>query len=305
MYRSAEHARPHPFSSIGSVQVTTITNPKRLPFHQFLQEELQKQIDPRLLPRRLRRLGTVAILWLHPSIVSFQSQIGQAVLKYDSRIQSVLKRTDAISGPYRRPALELIAGSENTNTVFRENKVVFHLDPMKVMFSVGNKAERLRMSKLGAGEFVVDMFAGIGQFALPIAVHARPKIIHAIEWNPDAYRYLCMNIDANKVTDFVKPHFGDTSQLAPKIAQGQANRVLMGLIQGTTRYLKQGLSCVSPTGILHIHEISSKQDRGFEVFSMLQDIAHSMSRHVELLQTRAIKTYNPKLTHFVLDVQVN
>ena len=283
----------------------TITNRRRLPFHKFLQKELKEKLDPDFLPRRLRRLGRVAILWLHPSVVQFQNQIGEAVLQYDSRIHSVLRRTAAISGPYRRPAVELIAGSTDTDTQFRENGVVFHLDPMKVMFSLGNKAERIRMSRLGTGEYVVDMFAGIGQFSLPMAIHAQPRIIQAIEWNPDAYHYLSQNIEANKVTNVVKPHFGDAGQLAPKIAQGQADRVVMGLIQGTTRYLKQGLLCASPGSILHIHEVSPKNERGNEVLLMLQATARSMSLGVELIQVHEIKTYNPKLTHFVLDVQVS
>jgi tRNA wybutosine-synthesizing protein 2 len=285
--------------------VETITKRRRLPFRQFLQQELKDEVNPEFLPRRLRRLGHVAILWLHPSVVHFKNQIGEAVLRYDPRIQSVLRRTAAISGPYRQPAVELIAGSPNTDTKFRENSVVFHLDPMKVMFSIGNKAERVRMSRLGSGECVVDMFAGIGQFSLPMAVHAQPRIIYAIEWNPDAFHYLSQNIEANKVKNIIDPHFGDSGQLAPKVAQGQANRVLMGLIQGTTSYLKQGLLCLSPGGILHIHEISPKEEKGAEVLVKLRDIARSMSFEITLLQVHAIKTYNPKLTHFVLDLQVN
>jgi tRNA G37 N-methylase Trm5 len=78
----------------------------------------------------------------------------------------------------------------------------------------------------------------------------------------------------------------------------------MGLIQGTARYLKQGLLCVSPGGILHIHEVSPKNRQGAEVFSLLRETARSMNLGVELLQIHAIKTYNPQLTHFVLDVQV-
>ena len=286
------------------IRVKTITNRRRLPFHQFLQNRLKDQIEPELLPRRLRRLGHVAILWLDPAAIRFKKQIGEVVLQYDSRIQSVLLRTAAISGPYRQPAVELIAGSTNTATKFRENGVTFHLDPMKVMFSVGNKAERARMSQLGSDECVVDMFAGIGQLSLPMAVHSQPQIIHTIEWNPDAFHYLSLNIKANKVSHIVKPHFGDSGLLAPKIAQGEANRVLLGLIQGTTHYLKQGLLCVSPGGILHIHEVGPKKQQGAEVFSLLQKTARSMNLGVELLQIHTIKTYNPQLTHFVLDVQV-
>lgn len=277
----------------------------RTTYYQFLKTRLGAQIHPKLLPRRLRILGHVALLWLDPQIEQHKKLIGETTLRYSPEIRSVLRRTAAISGPFRQPAVELIAGSPDTETVFRENKVVFHLDPMKVMFSVGNKAERLRMSKLGNDEFVVDMFAGIGQFSLPMAVHAKPRIIHAIEWNTDAFHYLKQNIQANNVSKRFQPHFGDTGQLAPRISQGRADRVIMGLIQGTMRYLKQGVQCVRPGGMMHIHEIGPKEDMATDLLSALQKIALPMKRQVDLVRTGMIKTYNPRYNHFVLDIQLN
>jgi tRNA wybutosine-synthesizing protein 2 len=277
---------------------------RRKTFFQFLQVELGDQIAPDLLPRRLRILGHVGILWLHPQLEVFKELIGQTTLEYDKKIKSVLRRTDAITGPYRQPAVELIAGLPETETVFRENRVVFHIDPMKVMFSVGNKAERLRMSQLGSGEFVVDMFAGIGQLSLPMAVHAQPKIIHAIEWNPDAFNYLEQNIQANKVSKIMIPHFGDTGTITPTICKGQADRVIMGLIQGTEKYLQQGIECLQPGGIMHVHEIGPKETSGAHLILKMQNRTSSMNLSLELLESRTIKTYSPRYNHFVLDVRI-
>ena len=281
-----------------------IANHRHIRFSQFLQKRLGAKIPPDLLPRRLRILGHVAILWLNPKIVEYRNLIGNTVLEYDSKIRSVLRRTAAISGPYRQPAVELIAGSPNTETVFKENNVIFHLDPMKVMFSVGNKTERLRMSQLGSDELIIDMFAGIGQFSIPMAVHACPRLIHAIEWNPDAFHYLSQNIKANRVHDVVHPHLGDTGIVTPKLGQGIADRVLMGLIQGTTKYLEQGILCLKPGGTMHIHEIGFKNDLKTKLLTILEKTASSLNRQVKLLIMNTIKTYNPSFDHFVLDVQV-
>lgn len=271
-------------------------------YYQFLQTRLEDKIPPELLPRRIRILGHVAILWLNPQIVKHKKLIGETTLEYNHKIQSVIRRTDAIAGPYRQPAVELIAGSQETETVFRENKVVYHIDPMKVMFSVGNKTERLRMSQLGSDEFVIDMFAGIGQLSLPMAVHAKPRVIHAIEWNPDAYQYLQQNIQANKVTETYTSHFGDTSLITPGI--GKADRVIMGLIQGTDMYLEQGVQCLRSGGIMHIHEIGPKERMETELLMKIEKVAALTDRRVELRNTRMIKTYSPRYNHFVLDVQL-
>jgi tRNA wybutosine-synthesizing protein 2 len=259
--------------------VNIIPRRHRKTYHQFLQSALGEHIPAEFLPRRIRILGHVAILWLDPKIVDYKEQIGEITLEYSPKIQSVLRRTEAIAGPFRQPGVELIAGSPETETMFKENQVIFHLDPMKVMFSVGNKTERLRMSKLGTKEFVVDMFA--------------------------AFYYLKRNIEANKVSEILKPHFGDTQLIAPQLGQRKADRVIMGLIQGTDLYLKEGIQCVRPGGVMHIHEIGPKGDMENELLHKLETMGSSMNRNIELVESRLVKTYNPRYNHFVLDVQVN
>ncbi len=277
----------------------------RRTFIQFLQEQLGDIIPDYLLPRRLRIYGHVAVLWLKPEALSFKEVIGLKVLEYDSRIRSVLRRTDAISGPFRKPALELIAGSSETETMLSENGCIFHIDPMKVMFSLGNKAERERMSRLGTGELVVDMFACIGQFTIPIAVHASPRLIHAIEWNPEAFHFLERNIQENRVKGIVTPHQGDADKLAVEVSQGKADRVIMGLIQGTTRYIEKGITCLRPGGVLHFHETCPRPRAIIAASKIIENTAKEMDREVRILSARIIKPYNPQNDHVVLDVQVD
>lgn len=274
-------------------------------FYQFLCQKLGDSVAHDSLPRRLRILGHVAVLWLEPEAIPAKARIGHAVLDFDSKVRSVLRRTAPISGPFRQPAVELIAGDAHTETAFRENHCTFHLDPMKVMFSIGNKAERTRMSQLGAGELVIDMFAGIGQFSIPMAVHARPRLIHAIEWNPDAFHYLQQNIEANRVAHLVSPHLGDTGILAPQIAQGNADRVLMGLIQGTPRYFNQAIACLHAGGILHVHEIGPRQDAVGRTADLLERAAQKEGRQATLLATRTVKTFSPGWNHFVIDARID
>ncbi len=277
----------------------------RRSFFKFLQQRLGDKIPDTLLPRRLRLYGHVAVLWLDPKILSQSEVVGKTVLEYDSRIHSVLRRTNPISGPFRQPALEVIAGSHETETVFSENRCTFHIDPMKVMFSLGNKAERERMSKLGTNEVVVDMFAGIGQFTIPMAVHASPQVIHAIEWNPDAFHYLQRNIRSNRVNDIVTSHQGDAAIIAPDVAQNQSDRVLMGLVQGTVQYINQGIVCLRPGGVLHYHEICPRPDACAIAAKQVERAAQQLDRKVRILNARVIKSYNSQSDHVVLDIQVD
>ena len=64
------------------------------------------------------------------------------------------------------------------------------------------------MSKVGGNEKVLDMFSGIGQLCIPMAVHANPQSICAIELNSIAYGYLKENITLNNVGSIVRPILG-------------------------------------------------------------------------------------------------
>ena len=91
-----------------------------------------------------------------------------------------------IHGQKREPEVELLYG-DSTETIHKENYCKFKLDVAKVMWSKGNTNERKRMSTLPEDdEVIIDMFAGIGYFTVPMAVHSNPKKIYAIEINPNS-----------------------------------------------------------------------------------------------------------------------
>ena len=202
-----------------------------------------------LIPRGWFLLGEVIVVKIHPDLTAYEHQIGQALLDFYPRCCTVLA-DDGIFGTFREPVRRAIAGNK-TQTVHKENKVIFNLDASLVMFSPGNLMERIRMSRFGKGEYVVDMFAGIGYFTLPMAVHSRPRKIMAIELNPNAYHYLCQNVLQNHVEEIVEPVLGDCAKVTP---EGVADRVVMGMVQVTDQYLQKGISALRPGGILHYHQ---------------------------------------------------
>ncbi len=102
-------------------------------------------------------------------------------------------------------------------------------------------------------ETVVDLFAGIGYFTLPIAVYSRPKKIVACEINPVAFDYLCANVVLNHVSSIVEPRFGDNREIAPKDC---ADRVILGYLHDSQDFLPIAFACLkNHIGVLHYHEL--------------------------------------------------
>lgn len=264
----------------------------------FLRDTLTgDEID--LLPRGWAILGDVITVKIHPGLDPYQHRIGAALLSIYPRCKSVL-RDFGIEGQLREPRRRIIAGS-GTETVHIENGVKFKLDARRVMFSPGNMHERIRMSRLGHDDLVVDMFAGIGYFTLPMAVHSRPRKIIAIELNPVAYGYLQENIRLNHVEDVVEPRLGDCTDKTP---QGIADRVVMGFVGTTDRYLQTGIRALRPGGVLHYHQTVPSWLYPDLLVNDISRAAKDLGRQAEILRCVRVKKYSPGVLHAVVDARI-
>ncbi|MDD5616381.1 MAG: class I SAM-dependent methyltransferase family protein [Candidatus Methanoperedens sp.] len=253
--------------------------------------------DKKLLPSGWQLLGDVIIVTLHEELEPRKYDIAQALLSMYPGCRTVLLDR-GISGRMRQPMRELIAG-DKTETIHRENGCQFRLDAMQIMYSQGNLAERKRMSGYGRSEVVVDMFAGIGYFSIPMAVHSKPLQIYAIEINPVSFGYLKENIRLNRVENIIEPVEGDCALFTPR---GIADRVIMGYFDAHP-YLENGISALVHGGILHYHEAvpEAVEDRPV---NRIVEAAGKLGRKVEIIEARRIKKYAPGVWHVVVDAKI-
>lgn len=213
-------------------------------------------------------------------------------------VKTIMK-VDHIQGTKREPVYDVLYGSD-TETVNKENKCLFKLDLSKVMWSKGNVNERLRIAKLVRdGETVLDMFAGIGYFSIPIGVHANASKIISIEINPNSHYYLCENIKLNKC-DNITPVLGDCLVETPNY---KADRILMGYVKTTHHYLKVAVDSLNKGGIIHYHETVPEKLIESRPISRIKQAAGD--RDVELLKINKIKKYAPGVEHVVIDALID
>ena len=254
--------------------------------------------EKKLLPRGWQILGKIIIVSLNENLEHRKKEVGEALLSLYPRCKTVLLDR-GIRGRMREPDREIIAGNR-TETIHKENNCFFKLDAMRVMFSQGNLAEKKRMSKRGKDETVVDMFAGIGYFSIPMAVHSKPKKIISIEINPVSFGFLKENITLNKVGNIIEPIAGDCAKATPC---GIADRVIMGYLDGH-EYLTQGISSLLPGGILHYHEAVPEAIEQRPVERILE-VSKEHGRSAQIIGLHRIKKYAPGVWHVVVDARVD
>jgi tRNA wybutosine-synthesizing protein 2 len=144
----------------------------------------------------------------------------------------IATKTHISTDDFRTPQVRLLYGQ---GTIVRhiDNGVHYEFDIRKNMFAAGNIREKLRVSKFKcAGETIVDLYAGIGYFALQYLVHTGAARLYACEWNPAAVAMLERNLVLNHVQDRCVVRPGDNALGAPR---GVADRVNMGLIPSCER----------------------------------------------------------------------
>jgi tRNA wybutosine-synthesizing protein 2 len=275
-----------------------------IPLNQ-IKQSLAKKIPTKLLdhlPSKWEKIGDILLIKLHSELEQHRRIIGKTYAKI-LRCRTVLQETGNITGVFREPHVEIIFGPRDTETIHIENKIRYQLDPQKIMFSSGNMNERLRMAHIAKGdETIVDLFAGIGYFTLPLAVYSRPKEIYACEINPVAYGYLCRNIVLNDVTEIVKPLLGDNRYTAPNDV---ADRVIMGYITDTYTFLPLAVECLkNNSGIIHYHEIWPNKLMPEEPVNLVRKVAAYYDKHAQVLKEKHIKSYAPGVNHVVFDIQV-
>jgi tRNA wybutosine-synthesizing protein 2 len=265
--------------------------------HEQVREMLRlpKELDSKL-PQKWEMFGDVLVLRLPDQLLKIKAKVAEA---YAGALhaRTVCQERGIIEGVYRTPNVEVIWG-DGTETVHLENRIRYKFDVARVMYSSGNFPEKKRMSELDcSGETVVDMFAGIGYFTLPLAVHANAKMVVACEINPLAFSYLRENIALNSVEAKVEPVLGD-NRILP--GQAFADRVLMGYVGTTHEFLPKAFSLVRPGGTIHYHETCPINEWPERPLRRISDAAAGRRFHIGY--KGEVKSFAPSVSHYVIDV---
>jgi len=259
------------------------------------------------LPHSADFVGDIAIVELAPELEEYKIVIGEAILKTNRNVRTVLAKAGAVSGTYRLRKFNVIAGQSKTETIHKEYGCQLFVDVAKAYFSPRLSYEHHRVASLVTeGETVVDLFAGVGPFAIPIAKTCRNVRVNAVDVNPDAVEYLKRNVRLNRVDGKIHAFLGDARQIVDEQLLSIADRVIMNLPEKALTFVDVACKALKPSGgVVHFYGFVSASVSLEALKLLLVETVQKHGRTVEAcIFSRIVRETAPHEGQAVFDVLI-
>jgi tRNA (guanine37-N1)-methyltransferase len=228
-------------------------------------------------------------------------EIADAVMASDLPAATVLNRASKVKGDLRVREWDVLAG-EGTETTHREYGFAYRLDLARVYFSPRLATERHRVTgRVESGEFAVDMFAGVGPFAVPMA--ARGAEVVGVDLNETAVEFLRENARRNGVTDRLTAVHGDVREVTPDYAD-RADRLVMNLPHSADEFVEAAVTLAGADCTVHYYDIQHEDDPFGPGRAAVEAAAEPAGYDVKVREERVVRSYAPHELNVCLDLRL-
>lgn len=168
------------------------------------------------VPSSFETIGHIAHLNLRNDLLLYKEVIAEVILDKNPKLKTVVNKVGTITNEFRVPEFEVLAGDPSLVTEIKQHGATFRLDYGMVYWNSRLEGEHKRLfAQFKPGQIIVDMFAGIGPFAIPAAQQG--CVVFANDLNPASVTYLKLNSEINKVGDRVKAFNMDARDFMRKL----------------------------------------------------------------------------------------
>ncbi|KAG2217308.1 hypothetical protein INT45_013004 [Circinella minor] len=169
-------------------------------------------------PASYTQIGHIAHMNLKEEFFPWKELIGQVILDKNKNITTVVNKTNNIDTTFRFFQMEILAGENNMIAQVKESGCRFKFDFSKVYWNSRLHTEHDRLIQMfKKDEYICDVFAGVGPFALPSA--KKGSIVYANDLNPSSYEWLNENVKLNKITKGIHTYNLDGREFIKKAVE--------------------------------------------------------------------------------------
>lgn len=251
----------------------------------------------RAMPRGYDVIGSVAIIRIDPELAEWGQAAGEALLAGVPNAETAAIDW-GVEGQVRARNLEVVAGVPSLLTEQKENGCRLLVDVETCYYSPRLAGERARVAdQVDASERVLDMYCGVGPYAVLIARRQGARVL-GLEINPRAAELARENATRNKVAQLVDVVQGD----APRLTRGMPpafDRVIMNLPHTAVDHIEDALPACKPGAMLHVGAMLAKDDADDEAAGIVDGLGVILEELVK------VRDYNPAVGHYSLELRVS
>lgn len=248
-------------------------------------------------------IGDIVIVKIPNELLDKKELIAKVILENVKSAKTVLRQVSPISGEFRVRKLEYILGEKKFQTIYKEHNCRFKVDLSKVFFSPRLSYERLRIANIVSdGEFILNMFGGVGTFSIIIAKFKQNCKIVNLDINPACYELARENVKLNKVEGRVIPILGDAKEINKLGLEDKFDRVLMPYPSRAIDFLPEAIKALKgKKGYVHLYkEVKAKNKNEAKIIAYNKIIRKF---NLSLNYSRVVQEIGPRIFEVVLDLK--
>jgi tRNA (guanine37-N1)-methyltransferase len=231
------------------------------------------------------------------------TRIAKALMEYRKSINVVLGAVGPVEGEFRTRQWVVLAGERRTRTMHKEHGCRYNVDLATAYFSARLGTERKRMADMvKPGQYVVDLFAGVGPFSILIGKSVPGASVVAVDKNPGAVKLLRENIRLNRLDNVTAVE--DDARHAAGSLKHAADHVIMNLPQSAREFLDYGILAAKSGGVVHFYDITHGDDLYGTSWGLIQEAVARGGRKVECVGNRIVRSYAPYQYNVCIEFRV-
>ena len=185
----------------------------------------------------------------------------------------------------------------------KEHGCRYNVDLADAYFSARLGTERKRVADMvKPGQYVVDLFAGVGPFSILIGKSVPGASVVAVDKNPGAVKLLRENIRLNRLDNVTAVE--DDARHAAGNLKHSADHVIMNLPQSAREFLDYGILAAKSGGVVHFYDITHEDDLYETSWGLIQEAAARVGRKVECTGRRIVRSYAPYQYNVCIEFRV-
>jgi len=200
------------------------------------------------------QIGSICLLRLDPEKTTkrFRTRAGQLIIATYPKITTAVNKKDITRGVERIYPIEYLSGVNNYKSWHREYGVNIKIDLENAYFNPRLAEEHRRISQeVKRGEKILDLFTGVGPFALHIAKVVECEV-YAVDINATAISCLKESIRKNKLKGEIFPITGDAREILQKNIT--YDRIIINLPRKSIEFLESASGSVKKDGFIYLYQ---------------------------------------------------